>query len=483
MAGSKPPTKHANSNDNTGKKAVGKEFLCKVRYQNPLPEVPFPPKLLPVPPTYVDPSAGSYSQARLQHYVEYRHTTLEEATPYPMYVDADYGMPIDLCLLGVFDDDSAPMEQQQLDKEDEFLLNLPTSLESTTVSDNANAGGASGTQTPTVSAPTKPASSLHRSSVVGGAHKRIFDHTVEGQLRAIEDSFRYFNKYDESADGQQELLASLKHPKNNKLHAVESIPLFPNEHLWLNKYTMFSLDTRPEAEYVLEKERNGELTAEESLAEGNLARDSLLLRPRTQMNQLGENEQWIETFLPGSSEVARRVRRRLDEAGSFTQEDSGVTYRFEKSDEFDVPVHPATLTQDLYMITHDTEDGQTVARYVPIKTRMILKRRRIPLAVRQQQELEDSERITSINFQLRDFIKDEIKERAKATNSLYGIIKEEVIHASDASDGGDFDENVDIDDQDGNDDRMFSSDDGKNGRYSDSTRRHRRTPSYSSSSP
>ncbi|KAJ1722143.1 hypothetical protein LPJ53_003409 [Coemansia erecta] len=481
MAASKPSTKHASSNDATGKKTVGKEFLCKVRYQNPLPEVPFPPKLLPVPPTYVDPSAGSYSQARLQHYVEYRHTTLEEATPYPMYVDADYGMPIDPCLLGVFDDDKTPMQPQQLDKEDEFLLNLPTSLENMATSDNANAGSASGTQTPTGSVPTKPAPGLHR-GVVGGAHKRIFDHTVEGQLRAIEDSFKYFSKHSESADGQQELLASLKHPTNSKLHAVEAIPLFPDENLWLNKYTMFLLDTRPEAEYVLEKERNGELTAEESVEEGDLARDSLLLRPRTRMNQLGENENWIETFLPSNSDVARRVRRRLDEAGSFTDEDSGVKYLFEKSHEFDVPVHPATLSQDMYMITCDTEAGQTVARYVPIQNRMMLKRRRIPLAVREQEELEDPDRATGINFELRDFIKKEIKERSAALNRLHGIIEEEVIHASGAVHSEDSDENIDIDDQDGDDGRMSLSDDDNNGGYSNSTRRHRRKPSYSSSS-
>ncbi|KAJ2396081.1 hypothetical protein GGI05_001291 [Coemansia sp. RSA 2603] len=347
-------------------------------------------------------------------------------------------------------------------------------------SDNLNAGSASGTQTPTGSASTKPASGLHR-SIVGNAHKRTFDHTVEGQLRAIEDSFNYFNKYDASADGQQELLAGLKHPTNSDLHAVEAIPLFPDERLWPTKYTVFSLDTRPEAQYVLQKQSDGELTAEEFVTEGNLARESLVFRLRWRENHLGEKDQWFETFLPDSSETARSIRHRLDGAEPFAKEDSEIKYSFEKSLEFDVPVGPTSLRQDMYMITCDTEAGQTVAKYVPVQTRFMLRRRRIPPAVRQQEELDDPSQASILYIQLRDFLKNEIKERSASMNRLHGIIKEEVIHASGEARDEDSNENIDIDDQDDDKDRLYLSDDDNNEEVLSSSRRRRRTPTYSSS--
>ena len=61
-----------------------------MRYQNPLPAPPFPPKLLNIPTTparYVQ--QGSEFTAALAN-----------ETPLPMVVDADLGMPIDLSLWG-----------------------------------------------------------------------------------------------------------------------------------------------------------------------------------------------------------------------------------------------------------------------------------------------------------------------------------------------------------------------------------------------
>ncbi|KAJ2606616.1 hypothetical protein H4R99_000250 [Coemansia sp. RSA 1722] len=455
--------------------SVGKEFLCKVRYQNPLPEVPFPPKLLPIPPTYVDPNAGSYSQARLHHYVEYRPTTLDEATPYPMYVDTDYGMPIDPCMLGAFDEDKAPLRAQQLDKEDEFLLNLPTVFNSMSTADTQPGSAGSGTQTPTSQTPAKATGPSSRMANAGT--KRVFDHSVEGQLRAIEDSFKHFNKYAAVPDGEKELLRSLRHPTNSELQAVEAIPLFPDEDLWPNMYTVFSMDSRPEPEYLSDKGKRTKLSADERKEQGDLARDSLVFRPRVRQNQIGEDEQWIECFLPEDAETAQKVRQRLQTAGSVTAEDEGVEYRFEKSNEYDMPVRPASLRQDLYMFTCDMDNnGKPIARYVPVKARVMLKRRRIPLSVRQMEEIDDPLRITSLDLQLRDFSEDEIQERASAMNKLHEIIKEEIVRASDAAHVADYNENVDI----GGDDRQYQSN-GKADEKPFASRRRRRTPSYSSS--
>ncbi|KAJ2780479.1 hypothetical protein H4R18_003423 [Coemansia javaensis] len=495
----------SSTSSTSAKKGVGKEFLCKVRYQNPLPPVPFPPKLLPVPPTYVDPSVGSYSQARLQHYVEYRHTTLEEATPYPMFVDADYGMPIDPCLLGAFDEEGEVPQQgaQELDKEDEFLLSLPAPAAAAAAAAEPSANGDGAPGAAPAAQPARPAAAaaaaaaaatataapavaagVHRA---GGSAKRAFDHSLEGQLRAIDETFAYFAKYDAQADGPAALLRDLKHPTNNKLHAVEAVPLFPDAEIWANMYTVFSLDTCPEPEYAAADKTTTTMTPEERARLGDVARESLVFRPRVRQNNIGEDEQWIETFLPEDEGTAARLRARLAQGAPATAADADVEYRLEKSREYDMPVRPATHRQDLYMLTFDdgaessssngAGGGRPVARYMPIKSRVLLKRRNAQLAGRQRDLADDPLHITSLDLQLRELSEEELQERAAAMDTLHEVIKEEVVRATAAAARGsdNDDEHVDVDDD------LFGSDDDDDDDDA-SARRHRRpAPSYSPS--
>ncbi|KAJ2715418.1 hypothetical protein H4R19_001216 [Coemansia spiralis] len=456
----------------SAQKGIGKEFLCKVRYQNPLPPVPFPPKLLPVPPTYVDASVGSYTQARLQHYVEYRHTTLEEATPYPLFVDADYGMPIDPCILGAFDDedDAARHRVPALDKEDEFLLNLPTPAAPHAPNRESEASGAGTPAAVPASQPARmAAAAAHRAT---GTAKRVFDHSLEGQLRAIDESFAFFARYGTGADSEAALLRDLKHPTNSSLHAVEALPLFPDTEIWPNSYTVFSLDVCPEPEFVAKMKP--EPAADEQRRLGDAARDSLVFRPRVRPNNLGENEQWIETFLPEDADTAARLAARLAAATPASESDVGVEYRLDSSREYDVPVRPATHRQDLYMLAVDAgrgEGARAVAQYVPIRSRVLLKRRAAPLAGRQYEMADDPLRITNLDLQLRDFSEEELQERAAAADRLHEIIKEEVVRTSTARHDED-DEHVDVGDG------LFDSDSDDGATHS---RSRRPPPSYSPS--
>lgn len=60
------------------------DLIIRVRYANPLPPPPFPPKLLNIA---TDPKR----YARVQF-----TSTLSNETPLPMVVDAEVGMPLDL---------------------------------------------------------------------------------------------------------------------------------------------------------------------------------------------------------------------------------------------------------------------------------------------------------------------------------------------------------------------------------------------------
>ncbi|KAJ2451237.1 hypothetical protein EV183_003741 [Coemansia sp. RSA 2336] len=368
-------------------RSVGKEFLCKVRYQNPLPSVPFPPKLLPIPPTYVDPSVGSYSQARLQHYVQYRHSTLEEATPYPLMVDADYGMPIDPCLLGAFDD--KPMAPQELDPEDEFLLHLPTT-DARETDQGADAG------TPNIRKAARTPGLKRTSS---GA-KRAFDHSLQGQLQAIEGSFKYFDKF----ASEQELLQSLKHPTNSQLRAVESIPLFPDETLWPSNYALFSMDTCPDPDYAK--------ALQPDEYRGEKARESMLFLSQAGTNNLGEDETWCEVFLPETNEIAEHVSAQLRESAVDDTE-----HRLKIACEYDAQNDP--IKQKHLMLTiGEGDDGSKVAKYVQFKGRILLKRSKVPRSSRNYNTVDEFKELTNIALQLRDLTEAERLVRAQRLQEL-----------------------------------------------------------------
>lgn len=110
------------------------DLLVRVRFENPLPDPPFPPKLLKIKtdisrlgePSYLDQLAGSSSL--------------------PMLLDAEMGMPIDLnAFEGVWDGNDASLnptvEQAKLDPADSALL-APLRI----LAQPAN--GAPGTSTP-----------------------------------------------------------------------------------------------------------------------------------------------------------------------------------------------------------------------------------------------------------------------------------------------------------------------------------------------
>ncbi|KAJ2662587.1 hypothetical protein IW148_002858 [Coemansia sp. RSA 1199] len=358
----------AQSSSKSSKTTVGKEFLCKVRYQNPLPPVPFPQKLLPIPPTYVEPDVGSYSQARLQHYVQYRHTTLEEATAYPLMVDADYGMPIDPCLLGVFDD-TAHAEPQPLDPEDEFLLNLPTS-------------SADRTAEPITRTPAAPAFRTVGPARTNGA-RRTFDHSRNGQLQAIDDSFHFFSKF----DNDDEMLRSLRHPTNSKLRAVESMPLLPNETLWPTNYVLFSLDADP---------------AENC---SDVARESLVFLSQQGSNELGETDTWCEAYVPESEDTAHRMRENTAQADEC---------RLRSARDYDAQSDPST--QSHYMITISSDDH--AASYVRFQGKLLLKRSSVARSFRNYSSSDAYRNLTNIDLQMREPTQAESLERTQKLGQL-----------------------------------------------------------------
>ncbi|KAM5537103.1 hypothetical protein V8D89_009249 [Ganoderma adspersum] len=215
------------------------ELLIRVRYSNPLPAPPCPPKLLDIP---TDPMR----YARPEFLDE-----IASSTPLPMVVDGELGMPLDLsrwdCLWEENGDDSElnpdPNNLPKLDPKDQFLLGDPASAGPV-----LGAGPSSGTSTPMSSVPHVPwlrkTEYLSRdgsmrpsvSQEIKQNNDVAIDVSHEAQLRDIDASFAAI----ESSE-----LSALRHPIRPELTAVEAFEIFPDADIWANAYDLFRFSERP----------------------------------------------------------------------------------------------------------------------------------------------------------------------------------------------------------------------------------------------
>ncbi|KZV91509.1 hypothetical protein EXIGLDRAFT_648223 [Exidia glandulosa HHB12029] len=226
------------------------DLLVRVRYSNPLPPPPFPPKLLTIatsPARYADPSFTD---------------RLASETALPMFVDADLGMPLDLGQWEALWDPEDKAADALLNPKDDALPDLDPRdafmLSDTLVAETPSNGHASGAHTPVASVPTSmpgtPAPTpawLRKTEYLSrdsAARQHFFlpddkedvgpvDVSREAQIRDIESTFPSSTKPID--------LSTLKHPTKPGLTAVAVYDAFPDTELWANEYDLFKFAERP----------------------------------------------------------------------------------------------------------------------------------------------------------------------------------------------------------------------------------------------
>ncbi|KAI0306111.1 RNA polymerase II-associated [Multifurca ochricompacta] len=218
------------------------DLLAKVRYQNPLPAPPCPPKLLDIP-----------TNPRRYTRPEFLDAITNEAL-LPMVVDAECGMPLDLgkweALWEDGADDSAlnpdPRNPPPLDPKDQALLLDPSNSTADFGRHHVHhhAGG-----TPPVathvswlrkteyisrdsSAPTTRTSAADITN-----SQEAVDISREAQLASIESSF--------SAARDADQLSAFRHPTKPRLRALASYEVLPDADVWANAYDLFRFSERP----------------------------------------------------------------------------------------------------------------------------------------------------------------------------------------------------------------------------------------------
>ncbi|KAG9101901.1 hypothetical protein FS749_001867 [Ceratobasidium sp. UAMH 11750] len=262
------------------------DLLVKVRYTNPLPPPPCPPKLLNIP-------------THPNRYIKPEFTaTLAAETPLPMVVDSECGMPLDLFQWdGLWDGRESypelnPTEPPELDDADIDLLFEPPA------SSVPNGGSY-------VSAPTTPGVSsqpnvswLRRAEYTSRSITRqtgaadqpleediVVDASTSAQIAVIEKSFSALPPLD-----------SLTHPtrkdaNGQPLTAVTSFDFLPDVDIWANPYLQIRFIERP---------------GERPLEVSDPRLDCGILRPQ----QTEDDEHFISFYLPSEDEEAEAFKAR-----------------------------------------------------------------------------------------------------------------------------------------------------------------------------
>ncbi|KAG0225362.1 hypothetical protein BGW42_004472 [Actinomortierella wolfii] len=360
----------------------GSEFLCKTRYRNNLPLPPFAPKLLALP-------------SSMDRYIKYQATGLADTSMNDLLLDHQLGMPIDLVEMGNYFNETGASQHQQaangsggaaatggamaggvtLDQRDNFLLTTPI-VSAASQNGVATAAAAAGGASPSIAAaarsnsPSIPAEAqmmnghtpgaprsrlpavswLRRTEYISsespigsgkGAYresqsknkKMQIDQSREGQIKAIEKTFdRFWNSTTKQPLTEAELLSSIKHPVHSHLHAVETIPIFPDFQVWGNSYTLATFDFDPEEDRSRRNQKNNRSKSEAEGADqdgGSSSKRSqrqerssnALIKPMSSQN---DSDTWLAYYLP-DLETAREINGRKRVAGlAIEDEDDGL---------------------------------------------------------------------------------------------------------------------------------------------------------------
>ncbi|PWN36034.1 uncharacterized protein FA14DRAFT_51150 [Meira miltonrushii] len=219
------------------------EFIERIRYPNPLPLPPYPPKLLAIPTPF-----SRFTDPRRFG------PRLAQSHPLPVVVDAEAGMPLNLTDFPQAwytdqeleaDDNVFPRldaNEVDVDPEDAFLLSdMLEKLPGTSNGIDRKQGGPGGP------VDTNDITWLRRTEYLAAEQQKRkkrdlndrsnekIDSSREGQLARIEESFRVANQP----------LASVRHPTKAGLRAVDSFSLLPDPDTWATQYNVFRFGDPP----------------------------------------------------------------------------------------------------------------------------------------------------------------------------------------------------------------------------------------------
>ncbi|WVQ74973.1 hypothetical protein IAR50_004581 [Cryptococcus sp. DSM 104548] len=245
------------------------DLLVRVRYQNPLPQPPFPPKLLNVPTTV----------ARLGHpsYLE----QLSASTPLPMLVDSEMGMHIDL---NHYDALNPIPDPERVHNPIDLTLLAPFNPPSTSSRELKSAPSATDVSWMRNSSYiTRRNNARRKETVTEAREEEVVDASEAAQLLTIEKSFLDVTTQDAK---------DVKHPdpKKKNLTVVDSYDILPDDDAWSNNYILLRFPERPSAATAVNPAAGA--------SSPRLAKS--ILRPIVE-----DEQQMMDFYLPQEEDVAK----------------------------------------------------------------------------------------------------------------------------------------------------------------------------------
>ncbi|KAJ7656300.1 RNA polymerase II-associated protein [Mycena polygramma] len=355
----------------SSKKNSKLDLLVRVRYSNPLPAPPCPPKLLDIPTNPM-----RYARPEFLN-------VLANDMPLPMIVDAECGMPLDLgkwesLWLGEDGADTSggdyklrwaqldaelnpdPDDLPVLDPEDAALL-AELAPSAPTFGNSQMPSGPS-TPLPAHVPWLRKTEYISREGVQrSGGHepKHIvsapIDVSREAQLRDIEASF--------AAANEDFSLAALRHPNKPDVRAVESYEVLPDKDIWANQYDLFRFSERP---------------GERGLEVDDPRLDCAILRPMKT-----EHDSFLAYYLTADDESAMKFKetRLALTPYEVPSEREETIFHFVRDYET-VKVEQEVPNEFMLVIEDETEADAAVPRprgayYKNIERKMLLKKKRV----------------------------------------------------------------------------------------------------------
>ncbi|TFY64787.1 hypothetical protein EVG20_g5832 [Dentipellis fragilis] len=325
------------------------DLLVRVRYQNPLPPPPCPPKLIDIPT-----NPQRYAQP------EFLDSVTNEM-PLPMIVDAECGMPLDLgkweCLWQENADDRAlnpdPKDLPVLDPKDQALLLDPSSSAFHSSSDLSRTSTPLPAHVPwlrkTEYISRENQSAAHRQAQRDQKKDNDVSISRESQLKSVEASFKAAN---------DPPLADLRHPTKPHLTAVETYDILPDADIWANAYDLFRFSERP-----------GERPPD--VDDPRL--DCAVMRPME-----ADGDHFLAYYLTKDDEAALRFKETRSQTGidDVLNEDEGTDFLFQR--DYEVVKVEQDVPNEFLLVFDEGDVSQRPkgAYYKDIERKMLLKKKR-----------------------------------------------------------------------------------------------------------
>eukprot|EP00124_Ichthyophonus_hoferi_P003857 Ihof_evm2s368 gene=Ihof_evmTU2s368 len=352
-----------------------KDLLCRIKYRNTLPDIPFDAKLLAYP---FDPL----------RFIRYRPSSVEIAHKFDLISESNLNIPIDL-----IDPDAYHVSANATLHKDDLAL-----LED--IGDMEKSGTKQRKATHHMEVywlrKTQWISSEHRQygmtneQIVEKRQRQkekanLAEDDIQNEVQAIEKTFTVTN-----------MKKTWKHPTVPTRKALEEMPLLPDFQNWGNVYSAVVFDSDPAAKGVHEPDKLASDTMhhKESLAK----QDKRLGLGFLLGMQASKQEHYVGYFAP--NDVTLRKREEKKAAGIDLAED-GDSYRYDMVYDYDFKVKTAADTryEKSYMLM--TRNGMMF--YNELVSRVVLRKRRM------QESLD--EKITHANVTYRPFTSEELNTR------------------------------------------------------------------------